>query len=82
MKEVHCTLNQTLKELEITRNRLAVEAKVRPNTINDLANNNAKAINFKTLESILRALEVIAQEKGSYRSYNINDVITFSQLEK
>ncbi|PJN91914.1 hypothetical protein CVN76_02260, partial [Bacillus sp. mrc49] len=50
------SLEGTLKELEITKNALAVEAKVRPATINDLVTGNAKQVNFETLKAVIDAL--------------------------
>nr|WP_259549366.1 helix-turn-helix transcriptional regulator [Heyndrickxia oleronia] len=68
------TLSETLKELGITRNALAVEAKVRPATINEIESGEAKQVNFETLESIIEALNRIAEEKGLNVTYNVENV--------
>jgi predicted transcriptional regulator len=75
------TLGKTLEELGITRNALAVEAKVRPVTINDIVAGNAKAIKFETLISILDTLNWFSKEKGLNKRYNVTDVFLYEQKE-
>lgn len=73
----YSTLSKTLDELDIKRNALAVEAKVRPVTINELANGKAKQINFITLKKILDALNQFAKDKGINKTYTIEDVVKY-----
>ncbi|MEH7346002.1 helix-turn-helix domain-containing protein [Bacillus sp. JJ1532] len=73
------TLNETLDELNIKRNALAVEAKVRPLTINEIASGKAKQITFVTLKKILDALNQIAKDKGINKTYTIEDVVKYGQ---
>ncbi len=70
------TLEDTLKELGITRNALAVEAKIRPGTISDLVNGRSKSVNFETLTAIIDALNRISFEKEKVKRYRIEDVFT------
>ena len=70
-------LNDTLFDLGITRNALAVEAKVRPLTVNELASGKAKQINFVTLGKILNALNQIAKDKGINNVYTIDDILSY-----
>ncbi|GAB4072682.1 helix-turn-helix transcriptional regulator [Barrientosiimonas marina] len=77
MKKIKCTLSNTLSELHITKNKLAVESKVRPNTITDIANNKAQAVNFDTLVKILAALEIIANDNNINRDFNVTDVFIY-----
>lgn len=70
-------LEKTLGELGITRNALAVEAKIRPLTINEIVSGNVKQINFSTLESILEALNRIAKEKGKEKQFKVTDVFEY-----
>lgn len=70
-------LEDTLKELGITKNKLSVESKVRSNTIIDLANGNVGRIDLYSLQSILDTLNKLAMQKGLLRNYNINDIITY-----
>ncbi|MFC0235475.1 XRE family transcriptional regulator [Fictibacillus phosphorivorans] len=76
------TLEATLKDIDTTRNALAVEAKVRPATINELVSGNAKQINFKTLKEILVALNRISAEKGFKKNYNVEDVFLLEDKDK
>jgi DNA-binding Xre family transcriptional regulator len=76
------TLETTLKKLDTSRNALAVEAKVRPATINELVSGNAKQISFKTLKEILEALNRISEEKGIDIGFNVEDVFLFENKEK
>ncbi|AND39593.1 helix-turn-helix domain-containing protein [Cytobacillus oceanisediminis] len=76
------TLGDTLEELQITKNFLAVESKVRPATIGDLVNGKAKAIQFDTLTAVINALNRIALEQGKTRRYDVNDVFVFKLTEK
>lgn len=71
------TLINTLEELEITRNALAVESKIRPLTINELSSGKAKQINFVTLSKIMETLNKIAAEKGLNRIYSVSDIFEY-----
>jgi len=70
-------LKTTLKKLDITKNTLAVESKVRPNTIADIASGNTKSINIKTLVRILTAINEIAEDKGFEPNFGIEDIVLF-----
>lgn len=70
-------LDEALEELDITRNKLAVYAEVRPNTVNDLANGDTKRIEIETLEKILKSLNEISMTRGMQRTYNIEDVFEY-----
>lgn len=75
-KKLRFTLGETLDKLpgEITRNKLSVESKVRPATIADLVNGEAKRIEVDTLQKILEALERLAD--GTMR-ITVEDVIKY-----
>lgn len=69
--KVKITLNETINKYEgLTRNAVAVEAKVRPATVNDLCSNVSKAIKFDTLERIVNALNTLTGERHA-----IDDII-------
>lgn len=72
-------LISTINELKITRNALAVEAKVRPLTINEIASGKVKQVNFVTLYKILDALNKIAIEKGINKTYSVSDIFDYKQ---
>ncbi|CUB59390.1 helix-turn-helix domain-containing protein [Bacillus sp. FSL K6-0067] len=69
------TLGQTLHEIGVTKNKLAVEAKIRHNTISDLVNGNASSIRIDTLQAILDTLNKLAADQGLQKVYGIKDVI-------
>lgn len=74
------TLGETLTSLDkSTRNALAVESKVRPTTINDLASGKAKQINFETLAAIIEALNQLAEEKGIEKKHSVNDIFEYDK---
>lgn len=75
---VKITLNETIEKYEgLTRNAIAVEAKVRPATINDLCKGESKAIKFDTLKRIIEALNELTGKK-----HRIDDVITVEYNEE
>lgn len=74
---IKITLQNTLDELGITRNKLAVEAKVRPATLHSLVKEQASQIKFETLTSILNTLNDIAFENGINKRYTITDIFDY-----
>lgn len=70
-------LGDTLDEIGITRNRVAVESKTRPATILDLVAGDTKTIKLETLVSVLDAVNSMAAEKGMRRVYGIEDVVKY-----
>ncbi|MEH7380859.1 XRE family transcriptional regulator [Bacillus sp. JJ1533] len=76
-------LGETLKELDdTTRNALAVEAKIRPLTINEIVNGEVKQINLRTLGDIIETLNRIAHEKGIQKKYNVTDIFEYYYKNK
>ncbi|MGE6615810.1 MULTISPECIES: helix-turn-helix domain-containing protein [Bacillus cereus group] len=71
------TLGETLIELGITKNKLAVEAKIRPTTISNLVSGEVGLIRFDTLQAILDALNELAVEKGINKTYRIEDIVQY-----
>ncbi|KAB2333048.1 XRE family transcriptional regulator [Bacillus mesophilum] len=76
------TFEQSLSELSITKNAIAVESKVRPATIADLQNGQAKQINFETLKAIIDAMNRMAAVRGKEKVYAIEDVFTYESTQK
>jgi DNA-binding Xre family transcriptional regulator len=74
---IHFNLAKVLDELVITKNALAVEAKIRPATVASFVNGEVSRIELPTLISMLDALNRFAIEKGTERRYNIEDLITY-----
>lgn len=71
------TLTETLDRLGITRNKLAVESKIRPATIADLVHGQTKRIELGTLVSLLDTLNLLVEDKGI--NVTIEDIIKYEQ---
>jgi predicted transcriptional regulator len=76
------TLQQTLDEINITKNKLSVEAKIRPGTIHDMAQNKSKSINLVTLSELLNALNRLAEEQGINRTFDVKDIFVYKRPGK
>lgn len=77
---IDVTLQKTLDELGITRNKLAVEAKIRPATLHSLVKGDTTLIRFDTLCEILDTINNIADKKGIDKEYGIDDVIKYVRV--
>lgn len=77
MGKIIFTLEKTMKELDITGNKLAVESKVRPDTVYKMMDNDASRLNLDTLLNILDALNRIAKEKDVHRDFTLEDVLIY-----
>ncbi|KMJ58151.1 hypothetical protein AB685_14950 [Bacillus sp. LL01] len=75
-------LPKTLEELNMTRNGLAVEAKVRPGSINDLYSGDSRTVHFETLQTIIDTLNRQGFEKGLSRKFTIEDVFKYDARTK
>lgn len=75
-------LPETLEELGMTRNALAVEAKVRPASINDIHSGKTRSINFETMADILDALNRTAFEQGKSKQHTVEDVFIYDARTK
>lgn len=62
-------LKEILEKEGLSQNRFSKMCDVRPNTINNICNNNLKRLELCTLEKILKALKKMG--------YGIEDVIDF-----
>lgn len=71
-------LEDALKELGITMNKLSVESKVRSNTIIDLKNGNVSRVDFYSLQAILDTLNVIAEQRSIQRRFDMNDIVKYN----
>jgi len=73
----YITLNDTINKYEgLTRNAVAVEARVRPATVNELCSGDSKAIRFDTLIKIVNALNTLTGVK-----HKIDDIIIIEYNE-
>ncbi|ALS22089.1 hypothetical protein [Paenibacillus naphthalenovorans] len=79
MSRIEFTINDTLEELGITKNKLAVEAKLRPNLILELTSGDTKAIKIETLVRILDTINFIAHSQGVEKKYNVENIIRYTE---
>ncbi|MGE6756244.1 helix-turn-helix domain-containing protein [Rossellomorea sp. NPDC071047] len=77
MAKIIWKLDRVLEDLDISPNRLSVEAKVRPNTIYNMVYNEAVRFHFDTVIKVLVALNEIADQEGIHKEYNIGDILEF-----
>ncbi|MBZ4222490.1 helix-turn-helix transcriptional regulator [Bacillus wiedmannii] len=77
MSSMVFTLGETMEEIGITKNKLAVESKVRPATISNLVNGEVGLVRIDTLQSILDALNQLAAENNIDKTYRIEDVVQY-----
>ncbi|GAA0427258.1 helix-turn-helix transcriptional regulator [Virgibacillus salarius] len=69
---VKLTLNETIEKTEgLTRNKIAVQGRIRPATISELCNGKSKSISFETLTKIIDALNELTGNQ-----YGMEDVLT------
>lgn len=68
---IRITLDETLEAAGISRNKIAVEGKIRPATISDLCNGKSKSITFETLTKIVTTLNELTGKQ-----YEVTDVVT------
>ncbi|ALP37154.1 control protein [Paenibacillus sp. IHB B 3084] len=73
----HFKLGDILEELDITRNRLAVEAKIRPATVIDMVNGKTKRLELETLVHILDALNKFARQRRFTRTISLADIVEY-----
>jgi predicted transcriptional regulator len=74
MKQVYFTLDQVLRELDISPNYLSKVSGVRPATIYSIQSNTIKRLNVETLNPLLNGLNNISIEKGM-GEVHIHDII-------
>lgn len=63
---------------KLTKNAIAVEAKVRPSTLSDLAAEKSKSIKFETLDAILDAMNTLSPDN----QYTIADIFEYEGKQK
>lgn len=68
------TLGDTLRELEMSNNKLAVESKIRPATIGDITSGLSKSLSIRTITAILDELNRVGN-----RDYGIEDIIKYEK---
>lgn len=79
MSETLFCLDETIKILGVTPNRVAVEAKLPPNTIYNMIENKTTRIHKNTITSLLDAINKIAKEKKISKLFTISDILSYKQ---
>ncbi|MGE6379592.1 XRE family transcriptional regulator [Peribacillus muralis] len=79
MSETFFCLDETINILGVTPNRVAVEAKISPNTIYNMIENKTTRIHKNTITSLLDAINDIATEKGINKRFTIADILTYER---
>lgn len=72
-------IDKTIKQLKVTPNRVAVEAKISPNTVYNMIGNNLSRVHLSTLENLLDAINRIAEEKGIPAEFTIDDIFIYKK---
>ncbi|ASA21843.1 helix-turn-helix domain-containing protein [Paenibacillus donghaensis] len=70
-------LESSIKKLDVSMNKLAIMADIRPNTINDLVKGTTKRIELETLEKLLTAMNDLASNKRLNYAFQIQDIIEY-----
>ena len=68
--KVVSVLDETLNRLELTRYEVALQSRIRPSTVSDLANNKSKSIKFDTAAKLIDGIEQLSGERIS-----MNDIL-------
>lgn len=74
---IRITLDETIKASDgkLTRNAIAVHARVRPATLHDMANGKTKSISYDTLDKIITAMN----ELNPGNNYDISAVMVYEK---
>ncbi|GAA4833128.1 hypothetical protein GCM10023310_08170 [Paenibacillus vulneris] len=67
-------LAEVLEENNITKNALAREAKIRPNLVYEMCNNETKRIELETFNKVMTTLNELA---GEGKKIKIEDIMEF-----
>lgn len=73
---IKITLNETLERegCKLTKNAIAVEAKIRPGTLSDLVNGKSKGVTFDTIERVIDAMNHL-DPSGQYTLTDVFDYV-------
>ncbi|MEK4081592.1 helix-turn-helix domain-containing protein [Solibacillus sp. FSL K6-1126] len=73
---IKITLNETLERdgCKLTKNAIAVEAKIRPGTLSDLVNGKSKGVTFDTIEKVIDAMNRL-DPSGHYKLTDVFDYV-------
>jgi predicted transcriptional regulator len=70
-------LQEIVDELNITPNKLAIMANVRPDTVYKICNNQIKRIHMDVIDDLLDTLNKVSKERELGRKYSITDILDY-----
>jgi DNA-binding Xre family transcriptional regulator len=76
VSEIKINLDRILNILDISKNKLAVEGKLRPNLILEMTDGKTKAIKLDTLATILDTLNDISISQGK-GFIDVSDILSY-----
>lgn len=74
---IKITLDRSLDRLGISMRKFSILSGVRPNTILELKNGEAKMIKFEMIDRILNGLNDISAERQLELEFTITDIISY-----
>jgi len=77
MGKTICTLKPAAESVGLSLYQLAIESKVRSNTIYDYHNNRSKLLNIEYINMIISTLNRISKEHGYDKRFNYGDIFTY-----
>lgn len=77
MPDIIVTLDHALERIDVSPYKLAIETKIRPNTIYEIMANKKKMINIETMATIIFTLNKLAKENGFNITFDISDVFQY-----
>lgn len=77
MSKVLCNLKNIVDELDTTYHYVSKLSGIRPNTIYTYRDNTYKSLSADNLGPLLDAINIIAQEKGFNKKYDMSDLFLY-----
>ncbi|ATF13718.1 XRE family transcriptional regulator [Brevibacillus brevis X23] len=67
--------------MRVSRNEVAIKAKVRPHTVGALYKGTTKRIEFDTIKKILHTLNTLLVEYKLGKVYTIEDIFVYRRID-
>lgn len=78
---IKVNLGKALEILNISANKLALECKIKPNTIYELNDNKKDRITFNTLARLIHTLNRLANESGISYRFEVKDILEYIECK-
>lgn len=79
---IQINLDKSLTRLGLSARQFAIYSDIRPNTLSELKNQNAKMISFDILDRILNGLNDLASERKLNIEFSLVDLIEYEYIRK